>query len=101
MSPEFDALTKIVDTAPDAGSVTVNFRGEGRAGYDGSARYSIPFFTVQSGLFTKTEFQLNPMGGRFNDLPECRMPGTSSSCLLLADSPVLTGPHAVIRGRYP
>lgn len=55
VSPNHDALTKIVFLEPRSRAMVVTFRGEPRAQYIRGEKVEVPFFTVMSEMFQKTE----------------------------------------------
>ena len=57
-SVNHDTLVKIVDIEPQSRAMAISFRGEPTARYISGPRYEIPFFTVSSEKFEKTEQEL-------------------------------------------
>ena len=57
-SKETDTVEKIVDLEPDSTAVALNFRAEAAAQFVEARRYGIPFFTISSKLYEKTEQEL-------------------------------------------
>lgn len=53
-----DGLVKIVDIEPESKAMIVNFRGNPTTNYVMGERYEIPFFTISSEDFQKTEEEL-------------------------------------------
>jgi hypothetical protein len=53
-----DTLIKIVDIEPNSKAMAVNFRGQATDHYVQGARYSIPFFKIESEKFAKSEAEL-------------------------------------------
>ncbi len=58
VSTEHDTLVKIVDIEPGSTAFSVNFRGRGNIRYIRGRRYAIPFFTITSERFRKSEAEL-------------------------------------------
>lgn len=57
-STRHDTLIKVVDFEHPSTAAAVNFRSAGRERYLQGKRYSVPFFKVESDLFTKQEAEL-------------------------------------------
>jgi len=57
-STKHDGLVKIVDIEPNSAAMAINFRGEPTLNYVMGERYEIPFFTISSEDFQKTEEEL-------------------------------------------
>ena len=57
-SVNHDTLVKIVDIEPNSRAMALTFRGQPTARFIRAARYEIPFFTVSSEKFEKTEQEL-------------------------------------------
>ncbi len=57
-SVNHDTLVKIIDIEPDSRAMTLTFRGQPTARFIRAARYEIPFFTISSEKFEKTEQEL-------------------------------------------
>lgn len=57
-SVNHDGMVKIVDIEPDSSAMVVNFRGAPNTEYIVGERFEIPFFTVSSKEFQKTEEEL-------------------------------------------
>jgi hypothetical protein len=57
-STKHDTLIKIVDFEHPSSAAAINFRSAGRERYLQGKRYAIPFFKVESDLFTKNEAEL-------------------------------------------
>jgi hypothetical protein len=57
-SVNHDGLVRIVDIEPDSKAMTVNFRGQPDTNYIMGERYEIPFYTISSDDFQKTEEEL-------------------------------------------
>lgn len=57
-STRHDTLIKIVDFEHPSAAAAVNFRGAGNERYLMGKRYAVPFFKVESDLFTKNEAEL-------------------------------------------
>jgi hypothetical protein len=57
-SVNHDTLVKIVDIEPQSRAMAISFRGSPTARYIDAPRYEIPFFTVSSEKFEKTEQEL-------------------------------------------
>jgi len=57
-SVESDTVEKVVDIEPDSVAVAINFRSESEAKFVEAPRYRIPFFTISSQFFEKTEQEL-------------------------------------------
>jgi hypothetical protein len=53
-----DTLVKIVDIEPNSKAMSMTFRGQPRARFVRGPRYEIPFFTISSEKFEKTEQEL-------------------------------------------
>lgn len=53
-----DTLYKIVDFEHPSTAVALNFRGTGRERYIQGKRYALPFFKIESDLFSKQEAEL-------------------------------------------
>lgn len=53
-----DTVEKVVDIEPNSTAFALNFRSEAEAKFVEAPRYSIPFFTVSSQVFEKTEQEL-------------------------------------------
>jgi len=53
-----DTVEKVVDIEPESTALPLNFRAEADAEFFSAPRYSIPFFTISSQLFEKTEQEL-------------------------------------------
>lgn len=57
-SVNHDGVVKIVDIEPDSHAMALNFRGDASYKYVEGDRYEIPFFTVSSENYQKTEEEL-------------------------------------------
>lgn len=57
-SVNHDGVVKIVDIEPDSHAMALNFRGDATYKYIEGDRYEIPFFTVSSENYQKTEEEL-------------------------------------------
>ena len=57
-SVNHDGVVKIVDIEPDSQAMALNFRGDATYKYIEGDRYEIPFFTVSSENYQKTEEEL-------------------------------------------
>ena len=57
-SVNHDGVVKIVDIEPDSKAMALNFRGDANYTYIEGDRYEIPFFTISSDNFQKTEEEL-------------------------------------------
>lgn len=57
-STRHDTLVKIVDIEPESKAMAVNFRGAATDKYVNGRRYGIPFFKIESELFSKSEAEL-------------------------------------------
>jgi hypothetical protein len=57
-SVNHDTLVKIVDVEPKSRAMTITFRGEPTARFIRAARAEVPFFTISSEKFEKTEQEL-------------------------------------------
>ena len=57
-SVNHDTLVRIVDIEPESRAMAITFRGEPDARYIRAARYEIPFHTIASEVFEKTEQEL-------------------------------------------
>lgn len=57
-SVNHDTLVKIVDIEPNSKAMAITFRGSPTARYIRAARFEIPFFTITSEKFEKTEQEL-------------------------------------------
>jgi hypothetical protein len=57
-SVNHDTLVKIVDIEPNSKAMSMSFRGQPTARFIRAARYEIPFFTISSEKFEKTEQEL-------------------------------------------
>lgn len=57
-SVNHDTLVKIVDIEPNSKAMAMGFRGQPTARFIRGSRYEIPFFTVSSEKFEKTEQEL-------------------------------------------
>ncbi len=57
-SVNHDTLVKIVDIEPNSSAMALTFRGQPTARFIRGARYEIPFFTISSEKFEKTEQEL-------------------------------------------
>lgn len=53
-----DTVVKVVDIEPDSRAVALNFRGESGADFVEGKRFQIPFFTISSKFYEKTEQEL-------------------------------------------
>lgn len=53
-----EGLVKIIDIEPDSKAMALNFRSEPTGRYITGKRYSIPFFTIASERYSKTEQEL-------------------------------------------
>ena len=53
-----DTVVKIVDIEPDSKAVALNFRGEPNYNFVEGKRFAIPFFTISSEFYEKTEQEL-------------------------------------------
>lgn len=53
-----DTVVKIVDIEPDSKAVALNFRGEANYNFVQGKRFAIPFFTISSEFYEKTEAEL-------------------------------------------
>lgn len=58
VSTEHDTLVKIVDIEHGSTAFPVNFRGRGNIRYVRGRRYAVPFFTITSERFRKSEAEL-------------------------------------------
>lgn len=58
VSVNHDTLVKIVEVAPDSRAMTMSFRGEPTAKYIRAPRFEVPFHTVGSERYEKTEQEL-------------------------------------------
>ena len=57
-SVNHDTLVKIVDIEPNSKAMSLSFRGQPTARFIRAPRYEIPFFTISSEKFEKTEQEL-------------------------------------------
>lgn len=57
-SVNHDTLVKIVDIEPNSAAMSLTFRGQPTARFIRGPRYEIPFFTISSEKFEKTEQEL-------------------------------------------
>jgi len=57
-SVSHDTLVKIVDIEPESRAMAITFRGEPTARYISAPRFEIPFYTISSEKFEKTEQEL-------------------------------------------
>ena len=57
-SVNHDTLVKIVDIEPQSRAMAISFRGEPTARYISGPRFEIPFFSISSEKFEKTEQEL-------------------------------------------
>ena len=57
-SEDHDGLVKIIDIEPDSKAMAINFRSEPDGRYVEGKRYTIPFSTISSEKFEKTEQEL-------------------------------------------
>jgi len=57
-SENHDTLVRIVDIEPQSRAMPLTFRGQPTARYISAPRYAIPFFTISSEKFEKTEQEL-------------------------------------------
>jgi hypothetical protein len=57
-SVNHDTLVKIVDIEPKSRAMTITFRGQPTARFIRAARFEVPFFTISSEKFEKTEQEL-------------------------------------------
>jgi len=57
-STHHDTLVRVVDIEPQSQAMAITFRGQPRARYVSGERYEIPFFTISSEKFEKTEQEL-------------------------------------------
>jgi len=57
-SVNHDTLVRIVDIEPNSRAMPISFRGEPSATFISAPRYEIPFWTVSSEIFEKTEQEL-------------------------------------------
>jgi len=57
-STRHDTLIKVVDFEHPSSAAAVNFRSAGRERYLQGKRYSVPFFKIESDLFSKQEAEL-------------------------------------------
>ena len=57
-SVNHDTLVKIVDIEPNSKAMSMSFRGQPTARFIRAPRYEIPFFTISSEKFEKTEQEL-------------------------------------------
>lgn len=57
-SVNHDTLVKIVDIEPNSRAMSMSFRGQPTARFIRAPRYEIPFFTISSEKFEKTEQEL-------------------------------------------
>ena len=57
-SVNHDTLVKIVDVEPQSKALAVDFRGQGTARFIRAPRAEVPFFTIMSEKFEKTEQEL-------------------------------------------
>lgn len=53
-----DTVVKVVDIEPDSKAMALNFRGEAAHNFIQGKRFAIPFFTISSNFFEKTEQEL-------------------------------------------
>src|SRR5579872_3951910 len=53
-----DTVVKIKDIEPDSSALALNFRGEANYSYVQGKRFAIPFFTISSQFYEKTEQEL-------------------------------------------
>jgi len=53
-----DTVIKVVDIEPDSRAVALNFRGEANFNFVEGKRFGIPFFTISSQFYEKTEQEL-------------------------------------------
>jgi hypothetical protein len=53
-----DTVVKVVDIEPDSRAVALNFRGEANYSFVTGKRFAIPFFTISSQFYEKTEQEL-------------------------------------------
>lgn len=53
-----DTVVKIKDIEPDSSAMALNFRGESNYSYIQGKRFAIPFFTISSQFYEKTEQEL-------------------------------------------
>ncbi len=53
-----DTVVKIVDIEPNSEATALNFRGEASAEFVEGKRFAIPFFTISSKMYEKTEQEL-------------------------------------------
>jgi hypothetical protein len=53
-----DTVYKVVDIEPDSRAVELNFRGQPTGDFIDSSRYIVPFLTISTELFEKTEQEL-------------------------------------------
>lgn len=53
-----DTVVKIKDIEPDSSAMALNFRGEANYNYVQGKRFAIPFFTISSQFYEKTEQEL-------------------------------------------
>lgn len=53
-----DTVSKIVDIEPDSSAMALNFRGESSFKFVQGKRFSVPFFTISSEFYEKTEQEL-------------------------------------------
>jgi len=58
VSVNHDTLVKIVDIEPESRAVALTFRGQPRARFISAPRVEIPFYTISSEKFEKTEQEL-------------------------------------------
>lgn len=57
-SVNHDTMVKIVDIEPKSRAMAISFRGQPTANFIRGAKYEIPFFTISSEKFEKTEQEL-------------------------------------------
>jgi hypothetical protein len=57
-SVNHDTLVKIIDVEPDSKAMSMSFRGQPTARFIRAPRFEIPFFTISSEKFEKTEQEL-------------------------------------------
>ena len=57
-SVSHDGLVKIVDIEPQSAAMAINFRSQPDGRYVSAPRYEIPFFSISSELFAKSEQEL-------------------------------------------
>jgi hypothetical protein len=53
-----DTVVKVVDIEPDSKAVALNFRGEANYSFVTGKRFAIPFFSISSQFYEKTEQEL-------------------------------------------